>query len=624
MSRGFVALQPQAAALRLRHASIQPHPHGHAQILPSTLFSLPAPALEDDAMSACGNGSPILVKACAAYLSLHVAHRRWNRRRRHAVLCEVPRGLRSHLLQHGSPRRSPSAIVCRVASGEVATCPSDSMDGFVEHILRLLREDFNLASDMEMSMQLPSVAACCDEAMRCLRSGDGEGAKRTLAAALLEDPLDVDALFHMALYFEVTHQPAKALRWLETVLEAEPRHVSAWVLKGKCLEQEGFLQDALDMYDTALHYRRRNRWAAKRRSDLLENQRVHITPEGGAWDDAEMLEGCLEAMGDTALPAWQENVVHPDEDSETPPAQELLGGGVMAWDNVLSEGLLSELASCVDDFSSFASTNGWLNDGRDGRAAPAATFWLPGSAEPASAPEVAARSILQHVLGEEPDAFVGVEYWGRARSVNMGAVMHYDRSESSEDVQGEWTQGNPWRPEWSSVLYLTDEGGPTVILDQCQGEEGPIMPYVPRRGHFSMPRRNRLVVFRADLFHGTLPVDVWADSPSVRKVFVFNFWRRHVPEAPHCQRIDLHMHAAMKRHFKALSEVQGLQQAESVASASRTPVERSTYDSLEALPHSSDFGFLAGPLPMPSIQQLQQCSLSRIDWAVAASKVLSM
>jgi hypothetical protein len=38
------------------------------------------------------------------------------------------------------------------------------------------------------------------------------------------------------------------------------------------------------------------------------------------------------------------------------------------------------------------------------------------------------------------------------------------------------------------------------------------------------------------------------DTDMSRKVFIFNFWRRHVQESPSCQPPKLARHVAMQRH----------------------------------------------------------------------------
>lgn len=205
------------------------------------------------------------------------------------------------------------------------------------------------------------------------------------------------------------------------------------------------------------------------------------------------------------------------------------------------------LDGCVEDHFRYIFSNRRVFWADEAYAGPAATMWFALGEPAQSAPEVVARAILQHVLQEDPSDFAGVEYWARVRSFNLGASFHYDSAVGAQDEESEWVNGNPWRPQWSCVLYLTD-GGPTVVLDQQLSQADHLTPELPLTGHVCMPARNRLLVFRGDLHHGSLPLGVWLDSDRQRRVFIFNFWRRHRPEAPDCQRPQLERHLAMQRH----------------------------------------------------------------------------
>lgn len=93
-----------------------------------------------------------------------------------------------------------------------------------------------------------------------------------------------------------------------------------------------------------------------------------------------------------------------------------------------------------------------------------------------TAAEVAGRLLLQLLkeacrigLGDPIGAFLsqdykdyeGIEWWCRNQCARMGAHFHYDT-----DI-GCGSHESPARPSWSSVLYLGNVGGPTVVLDQA-------------------------------------------------------------------------------------------------------------------------------------------------------------
>lgn len=474
----------------------------------------------------------------------------------------------------------------------------------------MLAEDYDLDVLPKAPKVEPSASALSVLGMEKLMAGQGTEARKLLTQAVLAFPDDPEALFHMGIYYEVAHRPDRMVRWMDLALEANPRMVLAWVWRSKCMEHWAHFADALQGYEQALRLQPNHKLAASRHASVVAHQRVRIAPHG-AWDGAAKVLRAGSA-GSWVLPPWQENYIHPEP--APPLRQPLLEGHVMAWDGVLSEELFERLDNSVDDYFQFAFTNGWLAAEDQG----AATSWLPAQAEPLTAAELAARCLLRRLIAEDPAEFAGVEFWGRVRSESLGAGLHYDKAEGSTDVDGDWLQGNPWRPQWSSVLYLTDEGGPTVVLEQLTTHEGHTVPEVPQRAHLVMPKRNRWAVFRADLFHGTLPVEL--ERNRMRRVFIFNFWRRHVPGAPYCQPVDYSKHPAMRRLLLAPAELRRLSEAEARPRKAPRPVERQRFERPEDMPHASDFGRLARPLPMPSTAQLlASTGLCEVDWAAAAA-----
>jgi len=520
-----------------------------------------------------------------------------------------------------APDPEPSGMLCLPGSDEPSTAPPLLPgESHAQRAARLLADNFGMDGCPAPATRGTSSAVLVEEGMQKLGRGEAAGARMLFAQAVLADATDPEALFSLGLYFEVAHQPERMVRWMDAAIERLPGHALAWVLRSKHMEHQGLLETALRGYEHALRLQPDNSMALSARRSLLAHRGVHVEPVS-SWG-LGVAEAILasKAGGAQQLPAWQENFLRP---AAAPPLrQPLLSEGVMAWDDVLSDELLAQLDVAVEQYFHFTFSNGWMRGegGGPGGGGAAATCWLPAGAAPATAPEVAARAILKQVLKEDPSEFSGIEYWGRVRSVNLGADLHYDQAEAATDDAGDWAHGNPWRPQWSTVLYLTDEGGPTVILDQIHRESGRHVPFIPQRGHLCVPKRNRLVVFRADLFHGTLPVNVWLDTAEKRRVFVFNFWRRHRPEAPHCQRPDFDRHTAMRRLVLKPPELQRLLAAEAKPREAALPVQRRRFCRREELPQCSDFRYLQAAMPMPRMDQLLGAAgLCEVDWAAAAA-----
>ncbi|CAE7176758.1 unnamed protein product, partial [Symbiodinium necroappetens] len=500
-----------------------------------------------------------------------------------------------------------------------APAPLDN-EGAADRVRRMVAADPS-NKELETERQEPPFSdEDLREAWHELQLGHADEARSRFVRAVLADPSDSEALFCMGLLYEALHDLRRTAEWMDMAIEVCPDHVFAWETRSRCMEHLGRLAESLAGYE---QLEMLDESATGRREGLLGHQRVYILPVG-AWEDgaAGYIQKAAKKM--PPRPQWQENFLFP----EPLPAlrQPALESGIMAWDNVLSKGLLQRLQDCVEDHFQFIFTNRWVYAADDAFEGAASTMWLPSSGDARSVPEVAALTILRHILNQDPAEIAGVEYWARVRSVNLGAGFHYDEAVDADDINSEWVHGNPWRPQWSSVFYLTDEGGPTVVLDQLHDHDGRLAPTLPRKGYLCMPRTNRLVLFRADLHHGSLPLDIWLDSEQTRRVFVFNFWRRHAPEPPHCQRLNLQHHPAMRRHVLTSDEAAALQAVESSrfedGHDGPSPVRQKVLSRPEELPHSSDFGYLPRPLPMPTMAALTAERLFyEVDWPAAAQRL---
>lgn len=80
-----------------------------------------------------------------------------------------------------------------------------------------------------------------------------------------------------------------------------------------------------------------------------------------------------------------------------------------------------------------------------------------------SAAELAGRALLR-LLGQDHQQYRGIEWWCRNQAAQMGAHFHYDTAISG--CEGAAVSSESLRPTLSSVLYLGDVGGPTMILNQ--------------------------------------------------------------------------------------------------------------------------------------------------------------
>lgn len=142
------------------------------------------------------------------------------------------------------------------------------------------------------------------------------------------------------------------------------------------------------------------------------------------------------------------------------------------------------------------------------------THWLPRGRRPRFAVEEAIHHLLK--LVRPPAATVGAEWWvqrvarGDRRATPIGWHVDKDEAVASHDHY-------LLHPALGSIMYLTDEGGPTVITDQWSPHGSGYTPERPREGAVSFPQRNKYTVFHGELLHGVLA----ADTPAVDRSTVY-------------------------------------------------------------------------------------------------------
>ena len=135
-------------------------------------------------------------------------------------------------------------------------------------------------------------------------------------------------------------------------------------------------------------------------------------------------------------------------------------------------------------------------------------YWYPMG----EAPQTFFEQVVMRLMAlARPEAdCAGAEYWMRIQPTDSGFPFHFDRDEA---VRGEIVS-----PSWSSVLYLTDCGGRTIVMSAT-----PSTVPVPLQCVAVTPKRGRYFVFRGDLLHGAIPA---VPRPHPRIAFFVNWWTR--------------------------------------------------------------------------------------------------
>jgi hypothetical protein len=144
---------------------------------------------------------------------------------------------------------------------------------------------------------------------------------------------------------------------------------------------------------------------------------------------------------------------------------------------------------------------------RDGQPGKAGTHWYFLDA-PA---RLLFEQVIQHLRSFVPRGleFIGAEWWFRATTTDTGFPFHFDRDEG--------IRRSIVSPGLASVLYLSNAGGPTVILDAT-----PSRVAAPSAGIAVYPRPGRFGMFPGTLLHGVLP---GRPGRWPRVTMLVNWWR---------------------------------------------------------------------------------------------------
>jgi hypothetical protein len=119
--------------------------------------------------------------------------------------------------------------------------------------------------------------------------------------------------------------------------------------------------------------------------------------------------------------------------------------------------------------------------------------------------------VIQHLRTFVPRAheIIGAEWWLRATTTDTGFPFHFDRDEG--------IRTSIVSPDLATILYLSNAGGPTVILDATPSRRS-----APKAGIAVDPRPGRFAMFPGTLLHGVLP---GPPSRWPRVTMLVNWWR---------------------------------------------------------------------------------------------------
>jgi hypothetical protein len=193
------------------------------------------------------------------------------------------------------------------------------------------------------------------------------------------------------------------------------------------------------------------------------------------------------------------------------PTTEWVDGGefVKCFDNLLDEPSLGKLQQCFAKDAPFWIAHGYNEYESKGYFS--YTFTLDSS--PRNFIEqyiLEMYELIQIEFPEKADKIRVAEWWAHCRPHSMGHQMHYDSENEGE--------GEIRHPILSSVLYLTECGGPTLVTNQVMG--GPLAS----KGYMIYPEVNRVGIFDSKYLHGVVPGRGPKMVHERRCTFMIGFW----------------------------------------------------------------------------------------------------
>eukprot|EP00933_Yihiella_yeosuensis_P025529 TRINITY_DN1979_c1_g1_i1.p1 TRINITY_DN1979_c1_g1~~TRINITY_DN1979_c1_g1_i1.p1 ORF type:complete len:534 (-),score=105.01 TRINITY_DN1979_c1_g1_i1:11-1612(-) len=469
------------------------------------------------------------------------------------------------------------------------------------------------------------------ELRRLVSSGKLEAAAVACESAIRENPGRPEPWFLRGFVHDVGHEHEHVASCMKVAVRLDPDRVDAWLFLAECAYRDGDFEAAFHAFDE-ICARDPDGAAAKQASAdaalLARNLRCVLLPRS-AWND-EVAQKLVRCAGDGGTGRINQARVEEacrftgNHVEERPvfslPRSTSPWPAIAVWDNALNDDLFQRVRESIDDLCVW----------RVKSPARLCTFWLARGEEPRTAAEVAGRALLR-LLGHDEQDFVGMEWWCRNQSSQMGAHFHYDTALSVPGISHKEVEErtNYVRPAYASVLYLGDVGGPTVVLDQEANPGGGHVPSVPLAGYSVATKSNRWMAFPGELRHGGLSLGKSSSSAKEpRFVVLYNFWKSFAPGPPACQTPDFSNYLPVcpiaPTSSYLLKEGEAAKLMHSKVSAER--VAPLVASSPEDLDHSVPVEELPYLLPMPGPSALSASSgagVVRLEWAEAARSFLN-
>lgn len=171
------------------------------------------------------------------------------------------------------------------------------------------------------------------------------------------------------------------------------------------------------------------------------------------------------------------------------------GQFVRIYDNALPTGVVNRLVKESETVAAWSLQQKSFLHGKK------PTFWLDLRSDGVIPPprnyiELAIMLLKRYMttnntIAVNKDDIVGAEWWVQQTGSTEGIGFHYDKDESMAS-----TMSVLKCPSFGTVTYLSNVGGPTVLLNMTTPDGNRDIPAIPELGFVSYPKFNRHLVFK--------------------------------------------------------------------------------------------------------------------------------
>lgn len=175
-------------------------------------------------------------------------------------------------------------------------------------VCKLMGKPLTTRPETVESGQFPPFVMLTGQGFHAMREGDGRTARNCFEEAVLMRPLDANAAYNLAAFFDISHMLEESATWVERVLELDPHHCNAILMKAMGCERRQDNSSAMQLYRQAIEIGGGEQ-ATSRLAAVVADLKVCLEP-WPAWQD------CPRVLAEDRrwyerFVCWRENWLHP-------------------------------------------------------------------------------------------------------------------------------------------------------------------------------------------------------------------------------------------------------------------------------------------------------------------------